>query len=188
MLVWGRRTPCSEASPLAVWTGSLVHFPAYPDMQQQWPWQKWHWKTWQENGSPKLFSVSGRKRKGSMRMCLHHLFSLVHWCLAEGHLLLRYCIYLFLKLLRSCKCYLDLARRSFPFPLNPLTLKLQARTMVFVCLRASGLEQQQCVAGDPQITFLCSFRTGYTTQPPKKPASHSSWGQWDAHSNKLCQD
>lgn len=80
--------------------------------------------------------------------------------------LLRYCIYLFLKLLSSCKCYLDLAR-SFPFPLNPLALKLQARTMVFVCLRASGLQHQQHVAGGPQITFRCSFRTGYTTQTPK---------------------
>lgn len=102
-----------------------------------------------------------------MEKCLHHMFSLVHWCLAGSLLLLQYCIYFFLQVLSSCKCYLDLDRRSFPFLLNPLTLKLQARTMVSVCLRTSGSEQQQRVAGDPQITFLCSCRAGYTTQPRK---------------------
>lgn len=167
MLVWGRRTPYPAASLAAEWTGSLVHFPACPDMQEQWAWQKQSWKTGRESGSPKLFSVSGRKRKGSVKKCLHHLFSLGRWCLMEGHLLLDHCIYFFLKVLSSCKYYLDLARRSFPLLLNPLTLKLQARTVVSVCLRASGLEQQQRVGDDPQITFLCSFRAGHTTQPHK---------------------
>lgn len=170
MLVQGRTTLYPEASLAAEWTGSLVHFPACPDMQQlacQWAWQKQCWKTWQENSSPKLLSVSGRKRKGSVRKLLHHLFSLVHWCLAESHLLLLYLLYLFFsKSTKFLQILPWLGQKKLSFPLESADIKTPSQNNLS-CLRALGLEQQQHVAGDLQIIFLCSFWTGCTTQPPK---------------------
>lgn len=185
---WGRRTPYPEASLTAEWTGRLVHFPACPDMQQlicQWAWQKQCWETWQENGSSKLFSVSGRKRKGNVKKCLHHLFNLVHWCFTESHLLLHYCIYFFLKVQSSCKCHFDLARRSFLFLLNPLILKLQARTIYLP--QSLRLRTAAACGRWPSDHFPEQLQNWLHNTASQKSASHISWGQWDAHSSKLCQ-
>lgn len=187
MLVWGSRTPYPAASLVAEWTGSLVHFPACPDMQQQWAWQKQSWKTGRESGSPKLFSVSGRKRKGSVEKVLAPLVQF-RALVSHGGPFTSGSLYLFFS--KGTKFLQMLpwsGQKKLSFALESTYIKTPSQNNG-ICLPQSLRLRAAAACGRwPSDHFPVQLQGWTHNTASQKSASYSSWGQWDAHSNKLHQ-